>query len=248
MKFVKKNIEITNTNNPASPQSRFSILRRMAPVGGLLFLAPWVGEYLIGNVPLNALMAIPFLVPLYGGGALLIREITRRRGQGWPTIFLLGIAYGLIEAGLVDQSLFNRSFGGNKFQEVTFVPILGISAYKAITFIIGHAVWSIAVPIAIVEMLTPDRRKIPWLGKKGLAVTGILYLLGCWIIFSDMLSKEGFMASSAQMIAVTGMTLILIMLALIIKDQKSPSIGVALPLPRPLNLDIYDCQFIFCTI
>ncbi len=78
----------------------------------LLVLAPWVGEYLLGNVPIQRLPLLPFLVPLYGCGALLVREVARRTGRGWPTIFLLATAYGVIEAGLVDQSLFNATFEG----------------------------------------------------------------------------------------------------------------------------------------
>jgi len=98
-------VEAMNSNSSEAAQARLSMPRRVAPVPGLLFLAPWVGEYLLGNIPLGALIAVPFLVPIYGGGALLIREATRRTGRGWPTILILGIAYGLIEAGLVDQSL-----------------------------------------------------------------------------------------------------------------------------------------------
>ena|SRR5687768_14117231 len=37
------------------------------------------------------------------------------------------------------------------------VPALGISAWYAWTFVVGHSVWSIAVPIALVELLFPDR-------------------------------------------------------------------------------------------
>lgn len=49
-------------------------------------------------------------IPLYGTVAVLIREITRRTGRGWPTILLLGAAFGLIQAGLIDQSLFNPGY------------------------------------------------------------------------------------------------------------------------------------------
>jgi hypothetical protein len=38
------------------------------------------------------------------------------------------------------------------------------------SFIVGHAVWSIAVPIAVVELMVPERAHRPWLGRTGLAV------------------------------------------------------------------------------
>jgi hypothetical protein len=83
------------------------LVAAVASAVGLLFLAPLVGEYLLGNVSIVEIGALPILALLYGGGAVLIRELSRRTGRGWPTILVLGLAYGLIEAGLIDQTLFN---------------------------------------------------------------------------------------------------------------------------------------------
>jgi hypothetical protein len=113
---------------------------------------PWVGEFLLGNISVRRLPALLIMVLLYGCGALLIREVTRRTHRGWLTIILLGAAYGIIEAGIVDQSMFNPSFEGWDFQAVTPVPALGISAWYAWAFVVGHSVWSIAVPIALVAV------------------------------------------------------------------------------------------------
>jgi hypothetical protein len=220
--------------SPSAPT--LPMVRQIAPALALLFLAPWVGEFLLGNVPAGLFIALPFLVPLYGGGALLIREVTRRTGRGWPTILLLGMAYGVIEAGLVDQSLFNPSFEGHNFQEVTPIPSLGISAYNALAFIVGHTIWSISIPIAIVEMLTPVRRNTPWLGKVGLTITSILYLFGCWLIFDDLQTTEGFLASSAQMIGATVVALSLIAIAFATK--KRPATLTARPVPNPWLLGV----------
>ena len=82
--------------------------RRVAPAVGLFFLAPLVGEYLLGNVSIVEIWALPVLALLYGSGAILIREVARRTGRGWPTMLVLGLAYGLIEAGLIDQTLSSR--------------------------------------------------------------------------------------------------------------------------------------------
>jgi hypothetical protein len=125
---------------------------RAVSVLALLLLAPWVGEFLLGNISMRRLPALMILALLYGCGALLIREVTRRTHRGWLTILLLGAAYGIIEAGIVDQSIFNPSFEGWDFQAVTPVPALGISAWYAWAFVVGHSVWSIAVPIALVAV------------------------------------------------------------------------------------------------
>ncbi|MFF5234190.1 hypothetical protein [Dactylosporangium sp. NPDC000521] len=176
-----------------------AFIRKMAPVAGLLVLAPFVGEYLLGNISVRELLALPFLVPMYGAGALLIREVVRRAGYGWPAVLLLGAAYGVVEAGLADQSLFNPAFEGHDFQSVTPVPALGISALNAMSFVTGHAVWSIALPIALVEHLTPARRRTPWLGPAGLVVTALAYMGGLWIIFKELHDSSGFLATPAQL-------------------------------------------------
>src|ERR1051326_3441571 len=67
----------------------------------LFFLAPLVGEFLLGNTPITSLPSVLLLAPMYGGGALLIREIARRTGRGWPTMVLLAAAYGLPGDGRV---------------------------------------------------------------------------------------------------------------------------------------------------
>ncbi|WP_231186351.1 hypothetical protein [Haladaptatus sp. DYF46] len=226
-------MQADNTNNLAAfNRARF---RRFVPVFGLLVLAPWVGEYLLGNIPLSILIALPFLVPLYGGGALLIREISRRTGRGWPTIVLLALAYGVIEAGLVDQSLFNQNFSNVPSAGVTPIPSLGISAYNAMAFIVGHAIWSISLPIAIVEMLSPKRRKTPWLGNVGLALTGLLYLFGCWIIFQDLQVTEGFLASPTQMLGAGIVALALIVTAFVFEKRPKDADGWV---PKPWVLGV----------
>jgi hypothetical protein len=90
-------------------------VKRALPVLALLLLAPWVGEFLLGNISVRRLPALLIMVLLYGCGALGIREVTRRTRRGWLTIIQLGAAYGIIEAGIVDQSMFNPSFEGWDF-------------------------------------------------------------------------------------------------------------------------------------
>ncbi|HSB02215.1 MAG TPA: hypothetical protein VLE49_16315, partial [Anaerolineales bacterium] len=82
-------------------------MRRYLPVLTLFILSPLVAEVLFGATPLSRLGALLVVAPLYGGGAVLVRELARRRGPGWGRIFLLGAAYGIIEEGLAIQSIFN---------------------------------------------------------------------------------------------------------------------------------------------
>ncbi|MEV4102574.1 hypothetical protein AB0J42_20160 [Nonomuraea sp. NPDC049649] len=152
--------------------------KRVAPALGLFFLSPLVGEFLLGNLPITMLFALITLAPLYGGGALLVRELARRRGAGWPGIVLLAVAYGLIEEGLVTRSLFNPGYAGMDLQSYLWIPGVGVSAWWTV-FVLGvHVVGSICVPIAVMESLVPGRATEPWLRTPGLVVAGVLFMLG----------------------------------------------------------------------
>src|SRR5688572_16120751 len=95
-------------NSPSlSPTSSTLTPRRKAPAIVLFFMSPFIAEYLLGNLSAGALMPLLFIAPLYGGGALIVREVARRCGLGWPGILLLALAYGLFEEGLSLQTLFN---------------------------------------------------------------------------------------------------------------------------------------------
>ena len=143
---------------------RLSWWRRLAPAIGLTLLAPLIGEFLLGNVSITAIIALVILAPLYGCGALLIRESARRAGRGWPTMTVLGIAYALFEEGLVTQFLFNPSYHDLDLQGAAYVPALGIGVRLTLTIIALHAIWSTCVPIAVVEAVVPARCDTPWLG------------------------------------------------------------------------------------
>ncbi len=213
---------------PGLPPLRHRIL----PLVTLFLLAPWVGEYLLGNVPGPMLWAMPFLAPMYGGGAILVREIAIRLGGGWPVVLVLGAAYGVIEAGLVDQSLFKPDFMGQAFGAVTPVPVLRISAVNTVAFVVGHAVWSIGLPVAFTGILFPGLARAPWLGRIGLGVVLLIFLLGCRLIFVDVVETEGFLASPAQRGGAALVALGLAGLAVVL--ARRPLSGRALPPPRPV--------------
>ncbi len=80
-----------NSESSVSP-GRPPLFRRLAAVLALLVLSPVCAEYLIGydsiiGRPWELVSGLLFLAPLYGTVAVLIREVARRTGQGWPSIF-----------------------------------------------------------------------------------------------------------------------------------------------------------------
>ncbi len=99
--------------------------RRFWPAIGLFFLSPLVAEFLLGNLPITALFAVIGLAPLYGGGAVLIREFVRRRGWGYPSILVLALAYGVLEEGVTTQSLFNPNYADLRLLDPGHIGFLG---------------------------------------------------------------------------------------------------------------------------
>lgn len=188
-------------------------LARIAPAVGLFLLAPLIAEYLLGNIAIDALSVLLVLAPMYGGGALLIRETTRRTGRGWPTMIVLALAYAVFEEGLVTQSLFNPGYAGANLLSVTFIPALGIGLWWTLFVLTLHTVWSMSVSIAMVEALVPARRTAPWLGTIGLLVTGALFVVGSALnaLFNAEVSR--FIAPAGQMIGSLVVIVALVVLA-----------------------------------
>jgi hypothetical protein len=216
-------------NQNLTPLGRPTMLRRIAPAVGLFFLAPLVAEYLLGNVPVSAIAGLFVLAPMYGGGAILVREIARRSGAGWPTILVLALAYGVLQPSLIDHSMFSPpSLEGLDYRDAAYVPVLGLTVAGAVAFPLGHAIWSIGVPIAIVETFVPDRRTEPWLGKFGMAVAGIAFLLGSALIFSDSLQT---LPSASQMVGASAVVVALIVVAFPIGRRPRPKVDR--PAPKP---------------
>ena len=180
----------------------------------LFFLAPLVAEYLLGDIPLYNLGALIALAPMYGGGAILIRETVRRTGRGWPSFILLALAYAVMEEGLVSLTLFDPHYMGFSLIAYGYIPALGTALPWLIFVLSLHVIWSLAVPIGLTEALFTDTGQKPWLGKIGLAVSAVLLLLGSAAAAFFQHSKDPFRDTPGEMIAVLIVIALLIAAAL----------------------------------
>ena len=139
--------------------------------------------------PLELLVAVAFFAALYGCPALLLREYARRTGRGWPAMLLLATAAGLLQAGVIDQSLFADRYGEvrdwEQWVQATYVEPFGISAYLAQGFVLGHVVFSFCAPIAVAEALRPAIAHEPWLRRRGIVVAAALWLLVAALIMAE---------------------------------------------------------------
>jgi hypothetical protein len=197
--------------------------RNFSAAISLFFVAPFVAEYLLGDLPLKLLTALIVLAPTYGGGAVLIREAARRAGRGWPTMLVLGAAYALIGEGLVSQSLFNPDYMQKHWHLLypAYIPALGIGGWWTLFMFNLHTFWSIGVSIALVEALFPDHAKAPWMGLVGDSIAAVLFMLGLVASFRIGFKQNHFVASDAQLVGAAALSGLLIVCAFLI-PVRSP--------------------------
>ncbi|VXB26837.1 conserved membrane hypothetical protein [Aeromicrobium sp. 9AM] len=194
-----------------------------------MVIAPWMAEMSWGGIPFTEMLwVVLFLGPMYGGAAVLIREVARRSGRGWPTILLLAAAFGAFQAGVVDQSLFNPDYARYDFQHPVHIDGVDVSLYYLVAFVTGHVVVSISVPIVIAEAWS-RRSAGPWLGRRGLWIVGVLYVLATIVNHFGVKDEDGhgFQAAPHQVVVALGVVALLVAVAL--SWQRRPTTHLAVP-------------------
>jgi hypothetical protein len=163
--------------SPPNPPHRLLTFLRANPILCLAILTPGIPEYLSTSSSLLSAVTNPIFFPLqlainvgqYTAGALLIREAMIRWHKGWGSVFLLGLAYGITEEGLGDNTLFNSahsadgilgSFG--RFDGVNWVWSTGVLAF--------HVIYSIGLPILLLGLALPATRGRSLLTRRGLVL------------------------------------------------------------------------------
>jgi len=74
------------------------------PAFALMILAPLVAEVLSGATRLSFIFVFIPEVLVWGGGALLVRELVRRWKGGWTSMLLLGLCLSIAEEFLIQQT------------------------------------------------------------------------------------------------------------------------------------------------
>jgi len=166
---------------------------RFPPALALFLLAPAVGELLSGSAP-PAEFFTPFgllmIVSLYGSGAVVVRELKIRWRKGLGSVLLLGAAYGVLEEGLMVTSWFSP-YWSDLGSMAVYGRWLGVNWVWAEMLTIYHAVFSITIPILLVELAFQNRRSESWVGRKAfallLAVLSLVTVSGLFL-FSTMMN------------------------------------------------------------
>lgn len=165
---------------------------RAGAVATLLLAAPVCAELLqayldITGDAFEVVFAVFFFAPLYGGAAVLIREVAVRTGRGWPGRLLLAAAFGVLMTTVIDGSLFTPESPDIDYWDDIMGSTLvgGVSVYALTTWVAGHVLMSVAAPMAVVEGLFPEGRGRPWLGRLGIGVLATLGVAVAVFIHQD---------------------------------------------------------------
>jgi len=144
----------------------------------LLFLSPMIAEMLTCSTP-PVMFFNPFSLILqcllYGGGAIIIRELTLKWGKGWPTILTLGAAYGIIEEGIMCKSFFDPKWPDVLTSTGLYGRWLDVNWVWTLNLIIYHSLISIASSIFLVMMLFPEQSETPWVTPRNFKTLTYLF-------------------------------------------------------------------------
>jgi hypothetical protein len=170
--------------------ARINSYLKARPILCLLILSPGIPEYLSGSSNMGLLVLAPPLffvflaanLALYGPGVILIREAKIRWNKGWASVFLLGLAYGIVEEGLALRTFFNpqSSVVGNLG---VYGHWAGVNWVWAVGLALFHSVFSIGLPIFIFGLAFPNLKS-----KSLVSMRGIWLSLGTLAIDSFFLS------------------------------------------------------------
>ena len=151
-----------------------TVQRYRAPIWTLLILSPVIGEVLSGSTRLSFLFVLIPEVMVWGGGALLCRELVRRWRGGAPSLVLLGLALSIAEEFIIQQtSLAPLPFPG---ANASYGRYLGVN-WIYFLFMLGYeSVWVVLVPVQVTELSFPRHQFEPWLRPRGMAAVCLAFV------------------------------------------------------------------------
>lgn len=143
-------------------------MERSRPLLVLFTISVLLTELITGSTPITKFLD-PFHVLLqfsvYGLMVLFIREVAVRWNLGFAGLFILGIAFGILNEGVLAQT-FTKAAGGPIPQFDNYGIVAGVNVPMALIISPWHAFHAVVFPIMIVRYLYPQAADRPWFPKK----------------------------------------------------------------------------------
>lgn len=193
----------------------------------LLVLATVIPELLIGSTPVSRLNQLVFQFPYYGSAALVIRETVIRFRLGRAGLVLLGLAFGLVTEGLSLQSVFNPHFLN---LDIAFGRAGDVNWPWTFYMVGYHAIWSITIPVTLAGLVFRERQDEPWLGRVGLGIFLVLFVLMAFAFHAIFVKLSGFRAPTLPYVGAALAAADLVVIALQRRYLDEPGVPrVAIP-------------------
>ncbi|HEY2696367.1 MAG TPA: hypothetical protein VGJ45_12925 [Pseudonocardiaceae bacterium] len=151
---------------------------RLKAAWTLVLLAPLCAEAAFTGISLPAIwLAFPLLIPIYGAGVLLARELVCRAGAGLLGLLVIGFGYEIAEDGLGLQALTSPHL----YTAATWGRVLGVNVTYWESQLGYHLVFTLLIPVALTTMIFQRHGSKPYLGTFGLIGTAVVFVLGIGI-------------------------------------------------------------------
>lgn len=152
---------------------------RIAPAITLMVMAPLCAEVLPGATRFSSIFVFPIEMLVWGGGAVMIRELVRANRLGWPSMVMLALCLALAEEFLIQQTSVAPLVISIK--GVAWARAWGINYAYLLWALVYEAVLVVLLPVMLVEMLFPSRRHARWLNAVGWGLQLVLFAAGSFL-------------------------------------------------------------------
>ncbi|MFQ6088429.1 MAG: hypothetical protein ACE5K0_05970 [Candidatus Methanofastidiosia archaeon] len=160
----------------------------------LFLLSPLLAELMTSSAPPLEFFnpfGFVFITLWYGSGALLVREISFRKGLSWLGILILGFSFGILEEGIFVKTFFDPN-AVDLGEFAKFGRFFETNIPWAFYLTLFHGVHSILFPIILTYLFFPQEIKKEWISRRRISMLSIiLAVLSIFGFFVFDPSKSG---------------------------------------------------------
>jgi hypothetical protein len=163
----------------------------------MMILAPTFTELLLGGTRLSTLIAFPPVllmeILVWGGGAVLLRALTRKLKLGWNSLLLFALALAVAEEFVIQQTSLAPLV--IQLMGVEWGRAGGLNYVYALWALVYEAAWVVLFPTLVAELVFPHRRDETWLNKPMAVILAILFVLGAimaWFAWTHIARVQTF--------------------------------------------------------
>jgi hypothetical protein len=209
--------------------NKLTVRQRSARIIILLTLSPLIAEVLFGSTPLSRVYLLLPQICIYGGAALIIHTLARRRG--WTDILLLGIAFAIAEECIILQTSVSPPYQHLLFGSApnqNYLGPFGVN-WAYLLWALGYeSIWAILLPILLTGLIFPAGSLGPWIGRPGLIVSSLVFLLpscGIWYTFTQKGIAPGLAYEAPLPLLVAALAVILLLVVFALVRPVSSGMG-----------------------